>query len=376
MRESRFLIISVVTLYNYVTILSRSFTRISGFFSQGERAMAITSIRRDWNGEVDIVRMVTTNTLAEVATTGYLTAQIPNLTAVNSGTWEWQANDMVLVSASDGDAFFTLSANLSSLLLYSTAGNGAVSLPVVSGDFVVFDGTLGALKDAGYSASDPAKTKVVMANGATVAGNIAVFTDTAGTIDDNQANVTNATTTASATPGTIRSLVGAISGSNATMTSGNLVGVRGAVTLVGASGGFLYGTQGKVIASGTMSGSSWSAGLFGQLDISAATVNAGQMAPIWGDYGTTSGTMTDTTGLRGVVMTNTTAAVLNAQDYRYGNATYLLELAGAGGTLNYYAAAGTSAGSAGDAAHCAAQQVIKIEINGVAAYIPVFTQNT
>jgi hypothetical protein len=183
-------------------------------------------------------------------------------------------------------------------------------------------------------------------------------------------------TTASATPGTLRSVVGAMAGTNATMTSGNLVGVRGAVTLVGASGGFLYGTQGKVIASGTLSGSSWTAGVFGQLDISAATVNAGQTAAIWGDYGTTSGTMTDTTGMRGVAMTNTTAAVLNAQDYRYGNATYLLELAGAGGTLNYYIAAGTSAGSAGDSTKCAAQQVIRIVINGTAAYIPVFTQNT
>ena len=75
-------------------------------------------------------------------------------------------------------------------------------------------------------------------------------------------------------------------------------------------------------------------------------------------------------------MTNTTSNVLNAQDYRYGNATYLLELAGAGGTLNYYLNAGTFGGSAGDTAHCAAQKVIKIEINGSAAYIPVFTQNT
>lgn len=182
--------------------------------------------------------------------------------------------------------------------------------------------------------------------------------------------------TSSATPGTIRSLTGAMTETATTMTSGNLVGVRGSVNYVGASGGFLYGVQGKLIPSGTLSGSSWNAGVFGQFDISGATVNAGQTAAIWGDYGATSGTISDASGMRGVAMTNTTAAVLNAQDYRYGNATYLLELAGAGGTLNYYAAAGTSAGSAGDASHCAAQKVIKIEINGVAAYIPVFTQNT
>ena len=208
-----------------------------------------------------------------------------------------------------------------------------------------------------------------------IANAMAIFTNTTGNISDNIA-ANNVVTTSSATPGTIRAIKGQMAGTATTMTSGNLVGVRGEVDCVGASGGFLYGAQGKVIPSGTLSGSSWTAGVFGQLDISAATINAGQTACLWGDYGATSHTLTDTSGMRGVAMTNTTAAVLNAQDYRYGNATYLLELAGAGGTLNYYAAAGTSAGSAGDATHCAAQQVIKIEINGVAAFIPVFTQNT
>lgn len=231
--------------------------------------------------------------------------------------------------------------------------------------------------------SNPGEVSLI---GSAVSGNLTMFSDTTGDITDstivattvmlNNAAQTVTVANTSATPGTVRSLIGRMNSTVATMTSGNLVGSRGEVNAVSASGGFLYGVQGKIIATGTLSGSSWSIGVFGQLDISAATVNAGQMAPIWGDYGTTSGTMTDTTGLRGVVMTNTTAAVLNAQDYRYGNATYLLELAGAGGTLNYYAAAGTSAGSAGDATHCAAQQVIKIQVNGTAAYIPVFTQNT
>lgn len=45
-------------------------------------------------------------------------------------------------------------------------------------------------------------------------------------------------------------------------------------------------------------------------------------------------------------------------------------------TVSLYVAAGTSAGSAGNSTHCAAQQVIKILVNGAAAYIPVFTQNS
>jgi hypothetical protein len=47
---------------------------------------------------------------------------------------------------------------------------------------------------------------------------------------------------------------------------------------VGASGGFFYGTQGKIIPTGTLSGSSWNAAVFAQLDWHAATLNAGQMA--------------------------------------------------------------------------------------------------
>lgn len=188
--------------------------------------------------------------------------------------------------------------------------------------------------------------------------------------------ITIASSVSSTTPGTVRSVIGSMTETATVMTSGNLVGVRGSVTFVGASGGFLYGTQGKVTATGTLSGSSWTTGIFGQLDISSTTINAGQTAAIWGDYGTSSGTISDATGMRGVSMTNTTAAVLNAQDYRYGNATYLQELTGAGGTLNYYLAAGTASGSAGNSTHCAAQQVIRVQINGVAAYIPIFTQNT
>lgn len=191
--------------------------------------MAITSIRRDWNGEVDIVRMVTTNTLAEAAVTGYLTAQIANLTLANSGTWEWQANDMVLCSASDGLDFFTLSADLASLILYSTAGDGAVTLPVVSGNFTIFDGTLGALKDGGFAPSDATKTTVVMANAAVLANHIAVFTDTAGTIDDDATTAINAGNIQAGLAGTAGTLISF----PATASNGSLI-----ISALNAGGAF------------------------------------------------------------------------------------------------------------------------------------------
>ena len=322
----------------------------------------------------------TDDTVATVTTTGYLT------NALNFG-WHFDNQQLALVTTTDSGVIqCRISVSAGNIVSLSTIS--------ISGDSIISAGSDGVAGQFRWYSATPSRGYSRLTTSAN-SGNTVTTINTASfgqastlTIPDVGASTadfimsarsggqTAASSTASATPGTIRALRGAMTGSNTTMTSGNLVGVRGEVNVVGASGGFLYGAQGKVIATGTLSGSSWTAGVFGQLDISAATINAGQTAAIWGDYGTSSGTLTSVTGMRGVAMTNTTAAVLNAQDYRYGNATYLMELAGAGGTLNYYANAGTSAGSAGDSTHCAAQKVFAVEINGVANYIPVFTQNT
>jgi len=221
---------------------------------------------------------------------------------------------------------------------------------VVASEIALADGKVLIGNALGKAAANTVSGDGTLSN----AGALAVTGIAAGT-----STINNSITTSSATPGTIRAIVGANAGTNATMTSGNLVGVRGATTVVGASGGFIYGTQGKAIATGTLSGSVWFTGLYGQLDISAATVNAGQCAAIWGDYGATSGTMTDATGCRGIAMTNTTAAVLNSQLYLYGSATNLLELAGPGGTMAFVT--GSNGGGA--------DVYLTISINGVPAKI-------
>ena len=167
--------------------------------------------------------------------------------------------------------------------------------------------------------------------------------------------------TSSATPGTIRSVRGLTSDSNSIVTSGNLVGVRGEVDMVGASGGFFYGAQGKVISTGTLSGSSWTAGVFGQFDLSGATINAGQTAPVWADYGASGGTFTDATGMRMFSGTNTIASLtLFAMDYRYGKASNLLELDGN---------AGTYISSGGSGAPSGTIKKIAISIDGVQYYL-------
>lgn len=181
--------------------------------------MAITFITRDQGINVSIVRLTSTDNLATVAGSTYLTAQAANITAANNGTWTWLSNDMVLVSASDGLDFFTLAPDFSHLILFSTAGNGAVTLPVVSGNFTVFNGTLGALKDAGFSPSNAAKTKVVMANGASIVNHIATYTDTAGTIGEDAATAINGGNIQAGLSGTAGTLASFPSGA----TSGSLI---------------------------------------------------------------------------------------------------------------------------------------------------------
>lgn len=186
----------------------------------------------------------------------------------------------------------------------------------------------------------------------------------------------NAVSVSSATPGTVRSITGEITNTSLTMTSGNLTGVRGAVTTVASSNvsaGFLYGVQGKMIVGGTLSGSVWAPAVFGQLDISAATLSGGQIACLWGDAGTSGATAT-VANFNMIRLTNTTNTTANAMISSYGKASFWMD-----GQLNgsaWYATSGTGAGSAGDTTKCNAPKVLKGQMDGVAIFIPVFLQNT
>jgi hypothetical protein len=169
--------------------------------------MAITSIVRDWGTNPAIVRVTSTDTLATVAGAAYLTAQAANIATVNSGVFEWVVGDMVAMNASDGSEFFRFDGDDFTTFIQLPGGNGEVTLPVTSGDFTVFDGTLGALKDLGYLPSDASKTSVVMAGSAVVANHIAKFVDTAGTIDDTAGTAINSGSVQAGLSGTAGTLV-------------------------------------------------------------------------------------------------------------------------------------------------------------------------
>lgn len=143
--------------------------------------MTILNIQPDIGNPVgtepSIIYIYTNDTTETVTTAGYLTSANQTL------GFPFEDSQMALVFTTDETSgWYNVSVVDGIASLVASVNPGSVTLPVTSGDFTVFDGTEGVLKDAGYSPSNAAKTKVVMANAATTSGSIAAFTDTAGTV--------------------------------------------------------------------------------------------------------------------------------------------------------------------------------------------------
>lgn len=177
---------------------------------------------------------------------------------------------------------------------------------------------------------------------------------------------------ATATPNSLG--VGFVSSDSVPITSGALNALAAGVTIVGASGGDISALGGVVtINGGTISGSCNVTGLAGAVNLTNVTVNSGAIYAIGAEWNSTGTVQTDMSATSGIAFNNKSTDVLGQQITLSGDASYYMSMSN---VTTYYAAAGTSAGSAGKSDHCAAQQVLKIFINGAAAYIPVFTQNT
>jgi hypothetical protein len=61
--------------------------------------MSITSILRNFDGDPNIVTIVSTNTLAEITTTGYLTsaAIVADIESLQNGEFQWADTDLILI---------------------------------------------------------------------------------------------------------------------------------------------------------------------------------------------------------------------------------------------------------------------------------------
>lgn len=153
--------------------------------------------------------------------------------------------------------------------------------------------------------------------------------------------------------------------------SGNLVGVRGAVTLgtgttVGGSV-YVYGVQGKVITSSGVinNGSAFTAGVFGQLDVSGGTVSAGHVAPIIGEiYGLNSGT---STVLSMGYFQHAGGGVANSMISMFGKATYVFDI-----STNTH----TQANLTCQPANISTTGALKVIVDGTVKYIPLVAAGT
>lgn len=146
-----------------------------------------------------------------------------------------------------------------------------------------------------------------------------------------------------------------------TTGSVSVVGERGLAQIGSATtltGGYVYGTEGKLRLDGTMTGG-WAFGTIGQLDLSNATLTSGShVGGLWSDAGAT-GPSVSCTFCDLIVGTNTTATTFNSVIYAYGKAGYLFDLSNNGSAF-INSSTGTSGSVTG---------YLKIKINGADAYI-------
>lgn len=144
--------------------------------------MAFINFQMDFAGQVGVLprlgKIFTNDTLAQVTAPNYLRPLIA------TGITFRPSDQIQLTYGALSNMTDIFDVNISGTTITLTLNDAIVTLPVVSGDFAVFNGTTGTIKDAGYSATNAAKTKVIMANSAFVVGNIATASDTSGTLTD------------------------------------------------------------------------------------------------------------------------------------------------------------------------------------------------
>lgn len=90
--------------------------------------MPITTISRDTPNNVSVVRIATSDTLAQVGAANYITSQTTIINGLNKGPWGWFISDTLLVSAEDGNALYEFTdETFSSLILLGGVTSGTVS---------------------------------------------------------------------------------------------------------------------------------------------------------------------------------------------------------------------------------------------------------
>ena len=179
-----------------------------------------------------------------------------------------------------------------------------------------------------------------------------------------------------ASPASIASVRGAITIGGTYTGSAAGTGTAGVdpsrVTATTITGGYLYGVQGKIIVRGTLATTSgeYSGALQGQLDLSAAVGVTSPLAMLWLDAGATASAaiISAPTKISGIIITNTTNALLHSAISITANASYFLDASDVAFGGQNWAVAKTAGGNGAMA--------LKVFVNGGIWYIPLSASAT
>jgi len=273
--------------------------------------MGITSIQRDWGDNVAIVRIKTTDTLADVSVSGYLASQSPNIESFNKGPFNFLPSDFVLVMASNGFNFFNLNSTFTSLTVapIGTGGNPGTVTSILTGTGltggpITSTGTISlevpvTATNGGTGVESPTAHTIPVAGGSSAFTFLGPLTNGQLLIGSTGSNPVVASLTA---------------GTNITITPGN-----GTITIDASGGGsspftFGEGTDSAVGGDGT------------------ATA-PGNFSLSYGDTGTSSGmgnnnfsfgtSVTGSTGNYNFIFGNQLGNSLGDYNFSFGNATQI-----------------------------------------------------
>lgn len=154
--------------------------------------MAITSLLRNFNGDPNLVTMVTDNSAAQITTNGYFTSAtiLANIEALNNGEFQFLPTDLWLIYVTDGVGFYTYNSATGAFV--ALTGNAGLSSTLSSGN--IFVGSAGNVA-----------TGVAMSGDATMAntGALTIAANAITTAKILNANVTLAKLAAGITPAAV-----------------------------------------------------------------------------------------------------------------------------------------------------------------------------
>lgn len=99
--------------------------------------MSITSLARNFNGDPNIVTMVTTSSSSDITTNGFLIdpANLADIQLLNNGDFQYADSDLWLIYYATGVGFYTRNASTNAFV--ALTGNAGLSTTLSSGNIFV-----------------------------------------------------------------------------------------------------------------------------------------------------------------------------------------------------------------------------------------------